>query len=145
MDLHEEDIAILEHEVELLAPSATALARSIGDRLLAFDPSLPVLFELPLRGTGELLAGAVSSLVGSLRRPAVVGPLLAELGARYARRGIRERDYRALASVLIAAVADVLDGAFTDSSLVAWTAHAEEVTEAMIDGARTSFVQALAL
>lgn len=145
MNLHEEDIAILEHEMEQLQPYLGALARSIEARMMLTDPSLAVLFQLPLINGGSRVAQTVSSLVSSLRRPAVLGPMLADLGAKFARRGVRERDYEALARVVMEAVADVLGDELTDSSQVAWRSLADQTQDALISGAREAFVSAVAL
>jgi len=145
MRLHEDDIAILEYDLEVLQPVIGAFARTLDARLFDTDPSLRLLFDLPLSGSGRKLAGGLQALVGSLRRPSVLEPMLYDYGARCARRGVRERDYRSLAAVVIASVADVLEDEFDDQSRYAWGSLADHLTALMIEGARASFIAAVSL
>jgi len=139
MRLHDDDINILEYDFNLLRPVVGALARTLDARLFDTDPSLRLLFDLPLSGSGRKLTAGMQALFNSFRRPQILGPMLSDFGARCAMRGVRERDYRALCAVIIASVSDVLEEDFDECSRMAWAELADQLTEQMIQGARASF------
>jgi len=112
------------------------------DNLFAADPSLRNLFHGPIAQQGERLMTMIGSALDLLDRPAMLLPVLRQLGARHVGYGVKERHYAAVGSALIRTLEQGLGVAFTADVRQAWTELYGVISSTMIDAAQREPVAA---
>jgi hemoglobin-like flavoprotein len=129
-------IPLVEASFRLVAPIAEPAAAIFYDRLFAIDPSLRPLFaHADLDAQGRKLMQALGFVVGNLRAPDRLLPVVAELGRRHAGYGVRPRDYATVGEALLATLAEGLGPAFTDDVAAAWASAFALLAGVMQDAA----------
>jgi len=112
------------------------------DNLFAADPSLRNLFHGGVAQQGERLMTMIGSALDLLDRPAMLLPVLRQLGARHVGYGVKERHYAAVGSALIRTLEQGLGVAFTADVRQAWTELYGVISSTMIDAAQREPVAA---
>ena len=112
------------------------------DNLFAADPSLRDLFHSGIAQQGERLMSMIRSALELLDRPAILLPVLRQLGARHVGYGVKERHYAAVGAALIRTLEQGLGVAFTDDVQQAWTELYGVISSTMIDAAQREPVAA---
>jgi len=129
-------------KTDLLEQSFAAMARR-GDelvdifyrRLLAEHPELAPLFaHLDMARQKRMLLAALQLIVGNLRCPAILEPMLRRLGARHVDYGAREEHYPAVGGALLGALAEVGGDDWNDELAEAWAEAYREISRHMLAG-----------
>jgi len=105
-----------------VAPSAPAVAALFYERLLTLDPQLKPLFKGDMVAQGGKLMEMIGAAVGLLDRPAVLTPVLRNLGRRHQGYGVVDAHYDVVGQALLQTLEAGLGEAFTTSVRSAWTA-----------------------
>ena len=84
----------------------------------------------------------IGSALDLLDRPAILLPVLRQLGARHVGYGVKERHYVAVGGALIRTLEQGLGVAFTDDVRQAWTELYGVISSTMIDAAQREPVAA---
>jgi hemoglobin-like flavoprotein len=136
-------------QIQLVRASFAAVRLTVSqpgalfyDNLFAVDPSLRNLFHGSIAQQGERLMTMIGSALDLLDRPAILLPVLRQLGARHVGYGVRERHYAAVGSALIRTLEQGLGIAFTDDVRTAWVELYGTISSTMIDAAQREAVAA---
>jgi hemoglobin-like flavoprotein len=136
-------------QIQLVRASFAAVRLTVSqpgalfyDNLFAVDPSLRNLFHGAIAQQGERLMTMIGSALDLLDRPAVLLPVLRQLGARHVGYGVKERHYAAVGAALIRTLEQGLGVAFTDDVRQAWTELYGVISSTMIDAAQREPVAA---
>lgn len=116
-----EQVHLVRDSFNRVAPMADAAASLFYNRLFALDPSLKALFRSDLEEQGRKLMQAIAFVVKRLERPAEILPVVAELGARHRRYGVRPAHYGTVGAALLWTLEHGLGDAFTPAVRAAWT------------------------
>lgn len=73
-----------------------------------------------MKAQSKMLASAIDTAVKHLRQPDVLGPVLADLGVRHCRYGVRPEDYGPVADALLWTLQHYLGDKFTPQTKEAW-------------------------
>ena len=112
------------------------------DNLFAADPSLRNLFHAGIAQQGERLMSMIGSALELLDRPAVLLPVLRQLGSRHGGYGVKESHYATVGTALIRTLEQGLGVAFTADVRQAWTELYGVISSTMIDAAQREPVAA---
>jgi len=112
------------------------------DNLFAADPSLRNLFHGGIKHQGERLMTMIGSALELLDRPAMLLPVLRQLGARHGGYGVEESHYATVGAALIRTLEQALGIAFTDEVRQAWVDLYGVISSTMIDAAQREAVPA---
>jgi hemoglobin-like flavoprotein len=111
------------------------------DNLFAADPSLRNLFHSGIAQQGERLMSMIGSALELLDRPAILLPVLGQLGARHGGYGVKESHYATVGTALIRTLEQGLGVAFTDEVRQAWIDLYGVISSTMIDAAQRGSAQ----
>ena len=89
-------------------------------RLFELDPSLKVLFKGDLKEQGEKLMTMLGVIVNGLNRVSDLLPVVADLGRRHAKYGVKEKDYDTVGVALLWTLEKGLGDGFTPQTKEAW-------------------------
>jgi hemoglobin-like flavoprotein len=90
-------------------------------RLFALDPAVRKLFRhADINEQGRKLMAALGFVVGHLRKPDALLPVVADLGRRHAAYGVRPPHYATVGVALLATLEEALGEAFTPELREAW-------------------------
>lgn len=136
-------VGLVERSFRVVAPRSAAVAAIFYRRLFALDPALRALFRhADLSEQGHKLMTALGFVVGNLRRPDALLPVVADLGRRHAVYGVRPPHYAKVGVALLATLEEGLGDAFTPEVREAWaeayillTAVMQEAAEATAEAA----------
>jgi hemoglobin-like flavoprotein len=127
-------IAAVKSSFTLVAPNAEQAGAAFYGKLFALDPSLRALFAADLSEQARKLMQVLNFAVENLDRPETLMPAVRDLGQRHVGYGVKEPHYDAVATALLATLAEALGGRFTAEVKQAWveayTALATEMKEA---------------
>jgi hemoglobin-like flavoprotein len=136
-------------QIQLVRASFAAVRLTVSqpgalfyDNLFAVDPSLRNLFHGGMAQQGERLMTMIGSALDLLDRPAILLPVLRQLGARHVGYGVKEHHYEAVGSALIRTLEQGLGIAFTDDVRAAWVELYGVISSTMIDAAQREAVAA---
>ena len=136
MTPHQTDL--LEASFRLVAPIAEPAAAMFYARLFTLDPSLrPMFRDTDLGAQGRKLMQAIGFVVGHIRRPESLLPVVAELGRRHGGYGVRPEHYATVGTALLNTLATGLGPAFTPEVRDAWAAAYDLLARVMIEAAET--------
>ncbi|HUT14465.1 MAG TPA: globin domain-containing protein [Thermoguttaceae bacterium] len=130
-------------KTDLLEQSFAAMARR-GDELVdIFYGNLfkdcpevePLFAHLDMARQKRMLLASLQLIVGNLRCPAILEPMLRRLGARHVQYGAREEHYAAVGAALLGALAEVAGEDWSDELAEAWGEAYEEISRHMLAGA----------
>ncbi len=124
-------ILLVRSSFQAITPLRNRLAGLFFDQLFVREPSLRSVFRGDLKARGVELFDGLAAIVDSLDRLYPIVPALEWLAVQAARRGVGERDYRAVGEAMLAAFRDGLGGDFTPQVEQAWQAAIGRVAEVM--------------
>lgn len=119
----------------LVAPISQTAAELFYDHLFEADPSLRRLFKGDMAKQGAKLMQMIGAAVGLLDKPAVLMPVLRQLGARHGGYGVRPAHYDTVGGALLQTLQQGLGDAFDDATREAWVAMYTVVATTMIAAA----------
>jgi hemoglobin-like flavoprotein len=135
--MNEQTIGILETTFAEVARKREAAAALFYERLFALDPSLRRLFlNTDMKDQQIKLMAALGFVVGGLRDPSRVVPVLEGLGARHVAYGVEARHYETVGAALLQTLSLAFGEQFTPEIRAAWTAAYGTVSSVMIEAAR---------
>lgn len=104
-------------------------------RLFEIDPELRALFKGDIEIQAQKLTAMLGSLIGLLGQGEALEAELEAMGARHAGYGVQDSHYSTVGTALMAMLAEVLGGDFTEETEEAWTALYQAVEAMMKRGA----------
>jgi hemoglobin-like flavoprotein len=126
----------VETSFRLVAPIAEPAAKIFYDTLFAMDPALKPLFAgTDMAAQGAKLMTAIGFVVGNLRRPEQLLPVVRELGRRHGGYGVRPGHYATVGAALLSTLEQGLGQAFTPPRREAWAAAYGLLAGVMIEEA----------
>lgn len=129
-------VQLVETSFRLVVPIAEPAAAIFYERLFALDPALRGMFAgSDMHDQGRKLMTAIGFVVGHLRAPEKLLPVVADLGRRHAGYGVRARDYDTVGAALLATLAEGLGPNFTPEVGAAWAAAYALLAGVMQDAA----------
>lgn len=129
------NLEALETSFDLVAPRGDELMDEFYSRLFTAAPAVKPLFPADMRRQKTMLLGALVLLRKSLRDLDAIVPKLRELGARHVGYGAQPEHYPVVGTALIASMAAIAGGAWTNEFEVAWSEAFEIVAATMLEGA----------
>lgn len=115
----------------LVEPIGDEAARLFYARLFELDPSLRRLFGGDIAAQGRKLLAALRTAVSALERFGTLRPVLAELGARHQRYGVRAEHYDTVGSALLWTLKRGLQQHYSAEVEAAWREAYEAIAQAM--------------
>jgi hemoglobin-like flavoprotein len=126
-----EQVAELRRSWQLVARMADEAAQLFYTRLFELEPSLRTLFHAEPAEQRRKLMDALSFIVARADRPDELQPMLAALGERHVRYGVRPEHYVTVGEALLWTLDQGLGALRTTESRDAWVAAYEFVATAM--------------
>jgi hemoglobin-like flavoprotein len=124
-------ILLVKSSFQALTPQRNRLAGIFFAQLFVREPAFRTVFRGNLKARGVELFDGLAAIVDALDRLYPIVPALEWLAVQAARRGVGERDYRAVGEAMLAAFRNGLGGAFTPELEQAWQAAIGRVAEVM--------------
>ena len=124
-------ILLVKSSFQAITPLRNRLAGIFFAQLFVREPAFHSVFKGDLKARGVELFDGLSAIVDSLDRLYPIVPALEWLAVQAARRGVGERDYRAVGEAMLAAFRDGLGSAFTAEVEEAWQAAIGRISEVM--------------
>ena len=134
--MHAHQVQLVRTSFALVQPIATQAAAIFYDKLFAADPSLRTLFRGDMAHQGDRLMAMIGGAVGLLDKPAVLLPLLRNLGARHVNYGVVDAHYATVGGALLSTLEAGLGDAFTPEVRAAWTELYGVISTTMIEASR---------
>jgi hemoglobin-like flavoprotein len=126
----------VETSFRLVAPIAEPAAKLFYDALFAMDPELKPLFAgVDMAVQGSKLMAAIGFVVGHLRQPEAMLPVVRDLGRRHGGYGVRPGHYATVGAALLATLEQGLGEAFTPARREAWATAYGLLAGVMIEAA----------
>ena len=136
-------------QIQLVRASFAAVQLTVSqpgalfyDNLFAADPALRNLFHGNIGQQGERLMTMIGSALDLLDRPAMLLPVLRQLGARHAGYGVKDSHYATVGGALIQTLEQGLGVAFTSDVRQAWVDLYAVISSTMIDAGQREAVAA---
>src|SRR5688572_19466764 len=126
-----EQVAELRRSWQLVAPMADETTQLFYTRLFELDPSLRTLFHAEPAVQRRKLMDALTFVVANADRADELRPMLAALGERHVRYGVRAEHYAVVGEALLWTLDQGLGALRTTEARDAWVATYEFVATAM--------------
>lgn len=104
-------------------------------KLFELDPTLKPLFKIPLDEQVDKLFTTISLAVRGLSDLASVTPIIARLGKRHVKYGVKDEHYDTVGTALLWTLEKSLGGTFTPDTKEAWRATYTILANVMKDAA----------
>jgi hemoglobin-like flavoprotein len=114
-------ITVIRETFALVATQPEAAAEAFYGRLFELDPSLRPLFRPDLEDQGRKLMQMLTAAVRLLDNPALLTPVLENLGRRHVGYGVRNDHYETVGEALLWTLNAALGEVFTADACEAWT------------------------
>ncbi len=134
--MNKNQLALLRSSAAAIAHMADAASASFYHRLFEDYPALRPLFRNEMGGQGKRLMQMIDTAVFALDRPAMLHPLLRQLGQRHVGYGVQPEHYPMISAAMLDTLAESLGDAFTADVREAWEAFLDLASRTMLDGAR---------
>lgn len=119
--MRDDEIKMLQASFAEVSLARDAAAALFYERLFANDPSLkPMFARTDMRTQGQKLMGALSLVIGSLRKFDSLRPVLSTMAVRHAGYGVRDEHYAVVGKALIETLAQFFGDRFTADLRAAW-------------------------
>lgn len=126
----------MKSSFDRIKPHANEFSASFYQNLFRASPKIRSLFkETDMVKQQQKLVSALALLVGNVRDPDVLKPMLQDLGARHKGYGIIEKHYPAVGNALLQIFEQYLKEDWTTEVQQAWTDTYEEIAQIMLEGA----------
>lgn len=133
-------VELVERSFEKVKPRAAEFSASFYQNLFRSDPKLRALFkETDMEKQQQKLVSALVLLVGSVRDPDHLVPILRDLGAKHKGYGVIEKHYPAVNAALLQTFEQYLKDNWTVEIQQAWTNTFDAVAQIMLEGAEENF------
>ena len=129
-----EQAAEIRRSWQLVAPIADEVAELFYARLFELDPTLRTLFHTEPAVQRRKLMDSLTFIVTRADRPNELVPMLAALGERHVRYGVRAEHYVTVGEALLWTLDEGLGALHTTEARDAWVATYEFVSAAMGGG-----------
>jgi nitric oxide dioxygenase len=136
---------IVKSCVPALKAHGMELTKNFYSRMFEANPELKHLFNMSHQATGEqqqALALAVLGYAENIESLSVLAPVIRVITAKHVSIGIRAEHYPIVGRHLLAAIADVMGDAATESVLAAWAAAYGQLADALIEAEQALYAQA---
>jgi hemoglobin-like flavoprotein len=146
-----EHIALVQRTFAEVLPMAETAAALFYERLFALDPTLRSLFHGDMQEQGRKLMAMLQMVVGGLRRPDELAPIVQRLGVRHRGYGVRDAHYATVGAALLWTLEQGLGARFSPEVQAAWTsaytllANIMRAAAAVTEPQQEALVDALAL
>ena len=134
--MNKTQLACLRQSVELIAADAESASAKFYACLFERNPELKVLFATEMGGQGKRLMQMIDTAVFALDQPAMLSPLLKQLGQRHAGYGVVPEHFPLVGNAFIEALDATLGESFTPEVRSAWVAFYELASKTMLEGMR---------
>ncbi|WRH66560.1 MAG: pentapeptide repeat-containing protein [Planktothrix sp. GU0601_MAG3] len=129
-------IELIETSFEKIKPRAVEFVASFYENLFEVYPETQRLFEkTDMDKQGKKLLSSLILLVGGLRTPEALIPVLKDLGARHKGYGIITEYYPLVGEILLKTFADYLQEDWTPQVAQAWLEIYTKTSQLMLEGA----------
>jgi hemoglobin-like flavoprotein len=118
-----------------VAPIADTAAELFYERLFALDSQLRGIFPEDLGPQKKKLMTMLGRVVGSLKEPDKLVPMVRELGKRHVGYGVRSEDYDTVGEALLWTLERGLGAAWTQEARAAWAAAYRLLADTMVSAA----------
>ncbi|RDS86709.1 NO-inducible flavohemoprotein [Dyella psychrodurans] len=136
---------IVKSCVPALKAHGLDLTKNFYARMFEANPELKHLFNMSHQATGEqqqALALAVLGYAENIDDVSVLAPVIQVITAKHASMGIRAEHYPIVGRHLLAAIADVMGSAATESVLEAWAAAYGQLADMLIEAEQALYTHA---
>jgi hemoglobin-like flavoprotein len=114
-------VGLVRESWKLVVPLADEAAHLFYGRLFELDPTLRRLFKEDMGEQRRKLMMMLAAAVEGLDRPAVLLPVLRELGRKHLGYGVKPEDYGTVGAALLWTLEQGLGTAFTAEVREAWS------------------------
>ena len=129
-------VILVERSFEKIKPCAAEFAASFYHNLFRSSPKLRTMFkETDMEKQQQKLVSALVLLVGNVRDPDHLVPMLRDLGARHKGYGVIEKHYPAVGGALLQTFEQYLKDDWTTDVQQAWTDTFDAIAQIMLEGA----------
>ena len=129
------DVETIETSFQLLAPEAAQLVDRFYTNLFEQYPAVQPMFEnTEMAEQKKKLLGALALVIENIRTPENLVETLANLGAKHQAIGAEPAHYEAVASTMLATMAELAGEAWTAEIERAWRGALELVAAKMLAG-----------
>lgn len=132
--MNKSQLASLRQSVAFIAADADAASGRFYAYLFDRNPELRSLFSTEMGGQGKRLMQMIDTAVFALDQPAMLGPLLGQLGQRHAGYGVLPEHYPLVGDAFLKALEATLGDRFTPDVRSAWEAFYSLAEETMLEG-----------
>jgi hemoglobin-like flavoprotein len=133
-----QDILLVQLSWRKVLPMKATFAELFYLKLFELDPALRPLFTGDLEQQGTLLVQMINASVRALDRLDALLPVIRELGARHAVRGVQDPHYGTVASALLWTLERLLRADFTPEVKSAWIKTYGVLSQTMREAALAS-------
>jgi NAD(P)H-flavin reductase/hemoglobin-like flavoprotein len=136
VELHDDEIGMLEESLRLLEGEADRLMGHFYAALFLEAPHLRSLFPVAMAGQRDRFFRALTGVVAHLREPERLTPMLQHLGRDHRKFGVRAEDYDLVGVALITALRRFGEDVWVPELESAWIRAYELMAATMLAGAR---------
>ena len=130
------DIELLEQSFQAVAPKGEQLAARFYERLFQKYPAVRPLFtKVNITRQQKKLLSALVLVIGNLRKPDKLKPVLLDLGAKHVGYGAEPAHYAAVGENLLAVLQEFAGPAWTNEVRQAWVEAYDFIKHIMLEGA----------
>jgi len=129
--MDDEVITLVQASWAQVVPIADTAGKLFYTNLFEAQPELRALFKGDIDAQAAKLMQMISVAVGKLGEPAVLLPVLEQLGKRHAGYGVLPSHYEVVGAALLKTLAQGLGPAFTPPVQQAWTSVYGVITQVM--------------
>ena len=130
------DIALLEKSFQAVAPKGEQLAVRFYERLFQKYPAVRPLFaKANIKRQQKKLLSALVLVIGNLRKPDKLKPVLLDLGAKHVGYGAEPAHYVAVGENLLAVLEEFAGPSWTNEVRQAWVEAYDLIKQIMLEGA----------
>lgn len=132
-------VELVESSFEKIKPRASEFSASFYQILFRSSPKLRSMFSnADMEKQQQKLVSALVLLVGNVRNPDLLVPILRDLGARHKGYGVIEKHYPAVGAALLQTFEQYLKADWTKDVQQAWADTFEAIAQIMLEGAEAS-------
>lgn len=129
-------VELVERSFEKVKPHAPEFSASFYQNLFRSNPKLRSMFRnADMEKQQQKLISALVLLVGNVRNPDLLVPILQDLGARHKGYGVIETHYPTIGAALLQTFEQYLKEDWTEDVQQAWTDTFEAIAQIMLEGA----------
>jgi NAD(P)H-flavin reductase/hemoglobin-like flavoprotein len=140
IELHEDEIGLLEESLRLLEGQADRLMGHFYATLFLEAPQLRALFPVAMEEQRDRFFRALAAAVAHFREPDRLAVMLRDLGRDHRKFGVRTEDYDLVGHALIQALRRFGEDVWVPELEAAWVRAYDVMADTMLAGAREAAV-----